>query len=165
MGSDPLPRLDLTPVPAYSSSEKKGILSAFPPTHFPDPVSPLELTMKQPRILYWLPLGALFLGTLIGSGAIWNWQSAQREEARLQIEKAKASAALREKGTRLLIDIVGFQGDAEKRKANYAEYRSKIDGFNSIEKSLAKIESREYRTIDFESLLPGSPAGLRIESH
>ena len=118
--------------------------------------------MSKEKLMNVVPILTLILGTLIGSGVIWSWKSSQMELERLQIEKAKASIELRDKKSDLLMDIVIFQSDWKKRKSNYAEYRSKIDDYNAIEKNLALLESRESKIVDFEQLLPDSPKSFNI---
>lgn len=119
--------------------------------------------MNKEGLKYVLPVVTLVLGTLLGSGAIWNWKNSQIELSRLQMESAKTSIELRDKKNELLIDIIMYNSNSAKRKANYTLYRSIIDDFNMIEKNLAVLEEREAKTVDFEKLLPSPPTKLNLQ--
>lgn len=90
-----------------------------------------------------LPILTFVLGGMFGTGTIWNWKSSQIDDARLLIEKSKASLELREKMSELFIEITKYQSDASKRNTDYKTYKLTIENFNSIERNLTKIEKRK----------------------
>jgi len=111
----------------------------------------------------WLVVVLPVVTALLGSGVVWNLMNYRTEQARLEIEKTRASNELRAKKIEVLTEIVKFQGNFDLRNQHHQEYRARIDQFNSLERDLARMEDRQAKEVDFEKLIPAPPRDFKIE--
>jgi hypothetical protein len=116
--------------------------------------------MRGRTVPLWVLIASTVASLLVGSGGVCSWKNSQVENARVEIERAKASTELREKLIDLLVEIVKFQKDPTRREQNDQEWRARIDNYNALEKNLAKLEGRQPILYDPEAVLPAAPVPI-----
>ena len=120
---------------------------------------------------------ALFVGTIFGSGSIWQWQKIKLERGRFELEKVAQSSDMRKRIDDLLANIIELSDKYIKVSNSYYKRKNSRDGnemkrlitrldvlkndFKSIEGSLSLIEGREPRKIQLDFIPPGPPVNLK----
>jgi len=121
---------------------------------------------------------ALLVGTLFGSGSIWQWQKNNLDRERFELEKITKSMEIRKRVDDLLADIIEISNEYIKVSNSYYSSKNPSDGnemkrlitrldvlkndFKTIEKSLSLVEGREPREIQIDFIPPAPPTNLRV---
>ena len=119
-------------------------------------------------------LVGFLVGTVFGSGSVWQWNNLQVETAQLQLEEAISLSELRSEISGLQFEI--YEATMEFRRLNFdkgnvpgtdigiaVEQLDKrllllFDDFEVKEARLAKLEDREPRSIELDFRGPGRPS-------
>lgn len=121
---------------------------------------------------------ALLVGTVFGSGSIWQWQKNRLDREKFELEKMTKSIDMRKRVDDLLSDIIALSDEYIRVSNSYYKTRNPSDGnemkrlitrldvlkndFKTIEKNLSFLEGREARKIQLEFIPPAPPTNLRI---
>lgn len=121
---------------------------------------------------------ALLVGTLFGSGSIWQWQKNNLDRERFELEKITKSMEIRKRVDDLLADIIEISNEYIKVSNSYYRSKSPSDGnemkrlitrldvlkndFKAIEKNLSLVEGRDPREIQIDFIPPAPPTNLRV---
>ena len=132
---------------------------------------------SQKPLGQWVVL-SFVIGTLFGSGALWQWKDLQLKEKSQQLETVQGTAELRQKIDALYTRILEITDQFIKADNSYRQrpdpetnnqlvrLKSQLDiakdDFLSLEKQLAAIEGRAPRNIPIDLVPPPPPTGLRI---
>jgi hypothetical protein len=129
--------------------------------------------MKPSPISVWT-IVAFLIGTLFGSGGVWEWK-------KLEIERIVKTTDLREKENDQYAKILDLTNEYitatdQYSKVPNAQLNNKIlqmkshlevmkDNFRTLENNLAQLEGREPRNIQIDFIPPAPPTGLTVEVH
>ncbi|MFZ3063730.1 MAG: hypothetical protein WA277_00405 [Nitrospirota bacterium] len=114
--------------------------------------------------LIWV-LTSFFIGTILGSGAIWQWQQLKVSKERFSFEKQNALRKEREDKLRNIFTLNENLRKAKsevQKKAKESlnllllQLTNSINDFNKIEGELAELEKRAPLILKVESDLPKS---------
>lgn len=117
-----------------------------------------------------------FITTVLGGGAIWQYQEAQVNKSHYELVKATKSVELREKLDSLMERIISTTSEFEhlnlcnqplnqatnKALEVHARLNLLKESFSSIEKELAEIEQRSPRDISLEFSAP-CPVSIGVQ--
>lgn len=126
---------------------------------------------------WWKFIILLLVGTLLGSGAVWQWYNVNIAKDQLELNKHKHNIELREKIEKSLFEINRLSREslkikvstqaAELRKSQIkAESDLLIQDLWNYEEQLAKLENRDVRKIviplPFPDVRPTTPTGVTL---
>jgi len=114
---------------------------------------------------WWWVVISFFIGTFLGSGAIWQWFNVNLAEAQLELNKQKHIIELRDriedslfKINRLSRESLNIKDSSKISKFKKAQIKSEsevlIQDLMEFEKQLAKMENRAIRHIVIPSPFP-----------
>jgi len=117
------------------------------------------------QLKWWWVVISFFIGTLLGSGAIWQWFNVNLAEAQLELNKQKHIIELRDKIedslfkiNRLSRESLNIKGSSKisefKKNQIKSESELLIQDLMEFEKQLAKLENRATRHIAIPSPFP-----------
>ena len=118
------------------------------------------------------------LGTLLGSGSIWQWKNSELDARKQQIEGVQKLTELRKQENDLYRDIIELSDEyitaadqyskaptqALNRQIHQLSARLDVikDDFRTLEGNLSRLEGRAPRTIPLDFVPPGAPSGLTV---
>lgn len=121
---------------------------------------------------------ALLVGTIFGSGAIWQWQKNSLDQDRFVFEKATKAIEIRKRMDDVYGSILQLSNEYIKVSSSYYKTKNPDDAsemrrliarldvlkndYTSIEKTLSSIEGRSPRQIQIDFIPPAPPMNLRI---
>jgi hypothetical protein len=134
--------------------------------------------MKESRVSGWT-IFAFLIGTLVGTGGVWEWKKIELEAQSQEIERAVKTADLREKENDQYAKILDLTNEYINAVNEYSKPRNpqlssqivlsnKIvqlksqldvmkDNFKALENNLAQIEGRQPRNIPIDFIPPPPP--------
>lgn len=118
------------------------------------------------------------LGTLFGSGSIWQWKSSELDARKQQIEGVQKLTELRKQENDLYRDIIGLSNEYITAADQYSrgptqgldrqihQLRARLDvikdDFRTLEHNLARLEGRAPRTIPLDFIPPSAPPVVTV---
>ena len=130
--------------------------------------------MSEPKKrLSWAIIISFLIGTLFGSGAIWQWQQLRLASKSYELEKILKTTELRNQISELYSKIIEITDeyiktqDAYEKRRNSSGYKKILklashlgilkDDFKALEDKLAQLENRTPRAIEIGFLSPSPP--------
>ena len=122
---------------------------------------------------------SFIIGTLIGTGSIWQWKDLQLSQRKQEIEEVLKIAEIRKQVGGLQQEIIVMTDEyvtllnayrnrpdpSTNNRIIQLRARLKVikDDFFNLEASLSQLEGRAARVIQIDFVPPAPPMGLRIE--
>ena len=82
---------------------------------------------------------ALLVGTLFGSGSIWQWQKNNLDRERFELEKITKSMEIRKRVDDLLADIIEISNEYIKVSNSYYSSKNPSDG-NEMKRLITRLD-------------------------
>jgi hypothetical protein len=136
--------------------------------------------MKESSVSIWAVVTFL-IGTLVGTGGVWEWKKVEIEAQKQQVEKTVQTTELREKENEQyskILDLTNvYIGTVDQySKAPSPQLNNKIlqlkaqlevmkDNFTTLENNLGQLEGRQPRNIPINFIPPAPPTGLTAVVH
>ena len=142
--------------------------------------------MKESPVSAWT-IVTFLIGTLVGTGGLWEWKKVKVDAQSQEIERAVKTADLREKEndqyakilelTNEYINAVSQHSKARKTPLNddillgnrIVQLKSQLgvmkDNFKALENKLAQIEGRQPRDIPIDFIPPLSPTSPKAVAY
>jgi len=121
---------------------------------------------------------ALLVGTIFGSGAIWQWQKNSLDQERFAFEKATKAIEIRKRMDDVYGNILQLSDEYIKASSSYYKTKNPDDAremrrliarldvlkndYTTIEKTLSSIEGRSLRQIQIDFIPPPAPTNFRL---
>ena len=132
----------------------------------------------EPKLTRWTIISFL-LGTLFGSGSIWQWEHAKVEARKQELDRVTTTTELRQKEIDQYEKIIDLSNEYVITRDQYSknpvtESQSKLiqlqsrldvmkDAFILLEDNLAHLEGRQPRKINLYFKPPNPPTGLTVK--
>src|SRR5271166_1311186 len=136
--------------------------------------------MKESPTSVWT-IVTFLIGTLVGTGGLWEWKKIELESQSQEIERAVKTTDLREKENdqyAKILDLTNVYINAvnDYSKAPTPELHNKIaqlksqldvikDNFTTLENKLAQLEGHQPRNIPIDFIPPPPPTNLGAVVH
>jgi hypothetical protein len=134
----------------------------------------------EPKLTKWTIISFL-LGTLLGSGSIWQWEHAKVEAQKQELDRVTAITELRQKEIDQYDKIINLSNEYVTATAQYSknpsseigikilQLTSRLDvmknAFIALEDNLAHLEGRQPRKINLNLMPPQPPTGISGTMH
>jgi len=136
--------------------------------------------MRESPLSAWT-IATFLIGTLVGTGGLWEWKKIELESQNQEIERAVKTTDLREKENDQYAKILDLTNEYINAVNDYskvptpqlhnkiAQLKSQLDvikdNFTTLENKLAQLEGRQPRNIPIDFIPPAPPTGLRAVVH
>ena len=134
----------------------------------------------EPKLTKWTIISFL-LGTLLGSGSIWQWEHAKVEAQKQELDRVTAITELRQKEIDQYDKIINLSNEYVTATAQYSknpsseigikilQLTSRLDvmknAFIALEDNLAHLEGRQPRKINLNFIPPQPPTVISATMH
>lgn len=131
--------------------------------------------MEKSTISVWTII-AFLIGTLVGTGSLWEWKKSKIEAQGAEIDKVVKTTDLREKEIDQYVKILALTNEYVNDLNQYSktpnpdlnnkivQMRSQLNfmksNFTILENELAGLEDRQPRNIPIDFIPPAPPTGL-----
>ncbi len=134
--------------------------------------------MLETKTCRWWAIGAFLVGTVAGSGSIWQWMNLRIAQRSQDVEEILKIAEIRKQIGERLEQIIEMSDDYQKilrddpnndapdTEKKILQLKARLEvvktDFTIMEVKLAHIENRPPRRIGIEFIGPSPPKGLEL---